>query len=100
MDGLLSNKSEALAESIKDISFKCKMEMENFISTEQYFERKADVKKYTFVYNGKKESKKTPEFYDYLDNWKKHSFQWKDGSISYEVTLPSDEKHLIKKIQT
>ena len=62
MDGLLSSKSEALAESIKDISFKCKMEMENFISTEQYFERKADVKKYTFVYNGKKENKKTLNF--------------------------------------
>ena len=41
--------------------------MENFISAKQDFEKKAEAKKYTFAYNGKKENNKT-EFYDYFDN--------------------------------
>ena len=57
-NGSLLNKINTFAESYKDISFKCKVEMENLFSTEQYFEKKARIEKRTFVYNGKKENKK------------------------------------------
>ena len=61
-NGSLLHKINTLAESYKDISFKYKVEMENLFSTEQYFEKKASIEKRTFVYNGKKENKKTIEF--------------------------------------
>ena len=61
------------------------------------FIKKDDVKRKTYRYLDKNDQQQTIEFYDYFDPLKRHGFKWEKMVLSYEVTLATDDKTLVKK---
>ena len=60
--------------------------------------KKNDVKRKTYRYLDKNDQQQTIEFYDYFDHLKKHGFKWESQLLSFEVTLATDDKTLVKKV--